>query len=59
MNEVTLGGTAALSGVRRNYPATSNWTYVDVAARGILSSGTREAIDAYLDHRMAEGGDKA
>jgi selenocysteine lyase/cysteine desulfurase len=59
MNEVTLGATAALSGVRRNYPATSNWTYVDVAARGILSSGTREAIDAYLDHRMAEGGDKA
>jgi selenocysteine lyase/cysteine desulfurase len=59
MNDVTSSAPTMFSGVRQNYPATSNWTYVDVAARGILSSGTREAIDAYLDHRMAEGGDKA
>lgn len=59
MSGVTRGTPAALSDVRQNYPATSNWTYVDVAARGILSSGTRDAIDAYLDHRMSEGGDKA
>jgi cysteine desulfurase/selenocysteine lyase len=59
MNDLSPDAAAVFSRVRQNYPATSNWTYVDVAARGILSSGTRQAIDAYLDHRMAEGGDKA
>lgn len=57
MSDLARGAIA--STVRRNYPATSNWTYVDVAARGLLSTGTRDAVDAYLDHRMAEGGDKA
>lgn len=47
------------AGVRANYPGTQRWTYFDVAARGLPSVGTREAVDAYLDHRMMEGGDKA
>jgi selenocysteine lyase/cysteine desulfurase len=59
MNDQTPGAAAAIAAARKNYPATSNWTYVDVAARGLLSIGTRDAVDAYLDHRMAEGGDKA
>lgn len=59
MSDVSLNTPAAIAAVRGNYPTTSKWTYVDVAARGILSTGTRDAIDFYLDHRMAEGGDKA
>lgn len=59
MNDQTPSAAAAIAALRQNYPATSNWTYVDVAARGLLSVGTRDAIDAYLDHRMANGGDKA
>lgn len=33
--------------------------YMDVAARGLISIPVREAIDAYLDHRMIQGADKA
>jgi cysteine desulfurase/selenocysteine lyase len=49
---------SVLSDMRSRFPTTKQWTYFDVAARGILSIGTRDAIDGYLDHRMAEGGDK-
>ncbi len=59
MIDLTPSATAAITAFRQNFRATSNWTYVDVAARGLLSVGTREAVDAYLDHRMAIGGDKA
>lgn len=59
MNAPARSASAVFAAMRRNHPATSNWTYVDVAARGILSTGTRGAVNAYLDHRMAEGGDKA
>jgi cysteine desulfurase / selenocysteine lyase len=54
----TPSAIAAITAFRQNFRATSNWTYVDVAARGLLSVGTRDSIDAYLDHRMAIGGDK-
>lgn len=43
---------------RGDYPGTENWAYFDVSARGLISRGVRAAIDAYLDHCMAEGGDK-
>jgi cysteine desulfurase / selenocysteine lyase len=33
--------------------------YMDVAARGLISTSVREAIDNYLDHRMVRGADKA
>lgn len=33
--------------------------YMDVAARGLISTSVREAIDTYLDHRMIQGADKA
>jgi cysteine desulfurase / selenocysteine lyase len=56
---MSVSNIPVLSAVRGRYPATSQLTYLDVAARGVLSIGTREAMDAYLDMRMAQGGDKA
>jgi len=43
---------------RAHYPALEQWTYLDVAARGVLSRSTRAALDAHLDAHMASGGDK-
>ncbi|MEP9380402.1 aminotransferase class V-fold PLP-dependent enzyme [Aquabacter sp. CN5-332] len=52
--------TAEIFAARRPaYPGTERYAYLDVAARGLISVGVRGAIDAYLDHRMSEGGDKA
>ena len=49
---------SALEAARANYPALERWTYLDVAGRCILSRATRAAIDAQLDERMMNGGDK-
>ncbi len=43
---------------RDGFPALKQWTYMDVAARGVLSRETRAALDAHLDDRMLNGGDK-
>ena len=43
---------------REGFPALEKWTYMDVAARGVLSRETRAALDAHLDDRMMNGGDK-
>ena len=43
---------------RDGFPALKKWTYMDGAARGILSNETRAALDAHLDDRMMNGGDK-
>jgi cysteine desulfurase / selenocysteine lyase len=43
---------------RARFPALENWTYMDVAARGVLSRESRAALDAHLDDRMMNGGDK-
>jgi cysteine desulfurase/selenocysteine lyase len=48
----------AIEAARANYPALERWTYMDVAGRCILSRATRAAIDAQLDERMMNGGDK-
>ncbi|HJV82392.1 aminotransferase class V-fold PLP-dependent enzyme [Noviherbaspirillum sp.] len=45
--------------VRADFPATERWTYTDVSGRDILSGRVRAAIDAHLDERMYNGGDKA
>jgi cysteine desulfurase/selenocysteine lyase len=45
--------------LRQTFPGLARWTYMDVAARGLLSSEVRAAIDAHLDQRMLEGADKA
>jgi cysteine desulfurase / selenocysteine lyase len=43
---------------REGFPALKQWTYMDVAARGVLSRETRAALDAHLDDRMMNGGNK-
>jgi cysteine desulfurase/selenocysteine lyase len=45
--------------LRETFPGLKRWTYMDVAARGLLSSEVRAAIDAHLDQRMLDGADKA
>lgn len=48
-----------IASLRAQFPGTSRSTYVDVAARGLISYPVREAIDGFLDQRMYEGADKA
>ena len=45
----------ALLQARSNFPALERWTYMDVAARGVLSRQVRAALDAHLDDRMLNG----
>lgn len=51
--------TQAIANLRAQFPATEKLIYLDVAARGLISRPVRAAVDRYLDHRMAEGADKA
>lgn len=43
---------------RRDFPALEHSTYMDVAARGILSRSVRQALDWQLDDAMHHGGRK-
>lgn len=45
----------ALQHARSHFPALQRWIYMDVAARGVLSTETRAAMDAYTDDRMLNG----
>ena len=47
-----------IAAFREDFPALKKWTYMDVAARGVLSRTTRAALDAQIDDRMMNGGDK-
>lgn len=47
-----------IAAARANYPALERWTYLDVAARCVLSRSTRVAVDAHLDDTTLNGGDK-
>jgi len=47
-----------IAAFREDFPALKQWIYMDVAARGVLSRTTRAALDAHLDDRMMNGGDK-
>ena len=47
-----------IAAFREDFPALKQWIYMDVAARGVLSRTTRAALDAHLDERMMNGGDK-
>ncbi len=51
--------TQAIAKFRRQFPATEQLVYLDVAARGLISHAVREAIDGHLDQRMSVGADKA
>ena len=44
---------------RARFPGAERLTYMNVAARGLLGRDVREAVDAYLDARMYEGGEKS
>jgi cysteine desulfurase/selenocysteine lyase len=48
----------AIAAARANYPALERWTYLDVAARCVLSRAVHSALSAHLDEFMASGGDK-
>lgn len=47
-----------ITAFREDFPALKQWTYMDVAARGVLSRTVRAALDAQIDDRMMNGGDK-
>lgn len=42
-------GGVDVAEVRKLFPATEQWTYMNVAVRGLLSTRLREAVDAYID----------
>jgi len=48
----------AFAEVRKQFPTCSEWIYMDVAGRGILSKPVRAAIEAHLDNAQKDGGDK-
>jgi len=45
--------------VRADFPGLAHWTYADVSGRCILSQRVRAAVDAQLDERMLNGGEKS
>src|SRR5215207_525461 len=58
MKSMTDGSkTAAFSAFRSRFPGLRRCIYVDVAARGIISTTVRKAMDVYLEQRM-EGANK-
>lgn len=44
--------------VRALFPGAERQVYLDVAARGLVPTPVRDAVDAHLRVRMLEGGDK-
>lgn len=53
-----LAEPLSLAAARTLFPGAQSQVYFDVAARGLISTPVRSAIDRYLDMRM-QGGDKA
>ncbi len=45
--------------IRALFPGAEAAPYFDVAARGLVSTTVRAAVDGYMDERMAGGADKA
>lgn len=50
---------SSISALREQFPGTKRYTYLDVAARGLIPVPAREAIDTFLDQRMHGEADKA
>ncbi len=50
--------STSISDARRLFPGAEKWVYMDVAARGLLSTRVKAAVDNYLDVRMTNGGNK-
>jgi len=49
---------ADLSQACKDFPATERWTYMDVAARGLVPRAARDALVGHLDERMHAEVDK-
>ena len=45
--------------IRARFPGALSATYLDIAARGLVSDRVRAAVDDYMDHRLNGGADKA
>jgi cysteine desulfurase/selenocysteine lyase len=48
----------AAAQLRSSFPGAAKWTYLDVAARGLLSTEVSSALNRHIDSRMMDGGDK-
>ena len=57
-NTTSVDAIAAIATFRADFPALKQYTYMDVAARGVPSASTRAALYAHMDDRVASGGDK-
>lgn len=53
----TVGGID-IAHVRTLFPGTEQWTYMNVAVRGLLSTRVRSAVDAYIDRHQFGNWDK-
>ncbi len=42
--------------IRANYPATKNYTYLNTASSGLISTNTKKAIDNHLNDYLNHGG---
>jgi selenocysteine lyase/cysteine desulfurase len=49
---------SSIQAIRSQYPGTEKWTYLDVAARGLVSRAVKGAAEQYLEQRMLDGGNK-
>jgi len=50
--------TTDIAQAHEDFPATARWTYMDVAARGLLPQVARDALAAHLDERLLAEVDK-
>jgi cysteine desulfurase / selenocysteine lyase len=55
---VSEPSTSAVAEAWREFPATEQLTYMDVAARGVISRAVRAVLDAHLDGRMLGSAEK-
>ena len=53
-----MADTRLLARARESFPALERWTYLDLGGRDVLSREVRAALDAHLDERMLDGGNK-
>jgi selenocysteine lyase/cysteine desulfurase len=51
--------SSSIDALRPQFPGATKWTYLDVAARGLVSLPVKAAAEQYLEQRMFDGGDKA
>jgi cysteine desulfurase / selenocysteine lyase len=55
---VSEPSTSSVTDASREFPATEQFTYMDVAARGVISRAVRAALDTHLDGGMRGSAEK-